>query len=523
MLIWHSDIASMGALITVLSLAFDPFMQQVVMYETRAVHRVNTTLQRSQYYLDQVQSDADSITLGMRAAMYNGLFDNNVAQQISPSCPTGNCTWAPVSSLALCSTCESLAPSAALSCKLTYSGGAYGNGESELKCNYKFSRLLNNFTAYGAIVDGGFTGGTIIQVSALQTISTRDPFQSSGFAFAGRKNPRSGFARVVLDHTLELKPTSIDVCAIYPCIKTYNISVASGTSYRQELDAWAPDEDWTGAAYSLEDQILSPPRDRVSESTHDTTFKIDALTANGVLLLLQTAFDGSAYVDAGSSVFSNYTSDITQAMHLTSTLTQLVDNMTTSISNHMRTTSSDTAVGKVWAMETFVRVRWWWFALPVALGPASCIFLFTAICASWKGEVDIWKSSGLATMFHGLLDDTVQAGKLDHQSGMMDVAKGLHVRLQPAADGVRRLMPGDRLAEEDHVSSLVTSLTRNANDRVRSTAHASPLTTTTADSNETTLARSSTTHSPRRDSRPDQFLIPRRPVGSPTITPTRDS
>ena len=176
---------------------------------------------------------------------------------------------------------------------------------------------------------------------------------------------------------------------MYLCIKTYNTSVANGALLSEELDAWPAEEDWTTASYLVNDPVLSPLRNRVSELTHNTTFSIDALTANGVLLLLQTAFDGSAHVNGGSSAFPNYTSDITQTLHLTSNLTQLMNNMTTSISNHIRTISSDTAEGKVWAMETSVPVRLWWFALPVALAPASSIFLFTAIFASWRGKASL--------------------------------------------------------------------------------------------------------------------------------------
>jgi len=484
----YSDIASIGALITVLSLAFDPFMQQVIMYEPRAVHKANTTLQRSQYYYDDLPSDSDGVTLGLRAAMYNGLFDNNLAQQISPSCPTGNCTWAPMSSLAMCSTCESLPISTALSCKLTYSGGAYGNSQSQLKCDYKFSKLLNGFTAFGAAVDGGFTGGTPIQVSSLQTYSPLDPFQSTGFVFAGRTNPWSGFARVMLDYTIDLKPTSIDVCAIYPCVKTYNISVAGGAPHSREIDSWASDENWTTASYLAENITLSPPKDRVSESTDDTTFNIDSIAASGILSLLVNSFNGSAYDAAGSSTVPSYTSDIMQALHMTNNLTQLMNNMTASISNHMRTSSLDTAVGQVFATETYVRIRWWWFALPIALAPASCVFLFTAIWASWTGKVEIWKSSGLATMLHGL-ESIAETNNLERQSGMEEVAKGLNVRLQTTVDGVQRLVGNNGHAAKEHPSPLVAR--------------------TSVDDSQTAM---SSTVQHNNDTAP--FVIPRRPVGS---------
>ena len=462
-------------------------MQQVVVYKPSARHRSNTTFPRSQYFEDQTQTDGYGVSLGLRAALYNGLFDNKAAQQISPSCPTGNCTWPLLSSLAMCSTCESLPAKSALHCNLTTSGGAYGNADSELKCNYTFSKFLDGFSAFGELADPEYNGGTPIQVSALQTAS--DGFEPGDFAFAGKKNPWSGFVKVTLEPVLEVKPISVEVCALYPCVKTYNLSLIDGKTSFLEVNVWSSDKDWTYANYEIDNQTLSPPKDRVSESSQLTNFTIDFLTVNGMLELFQNTFNGSALIEAGPEQTALYTSDIIQALHMTDNLTELVNNMTTSISNHMRDVSSDTAVGKVWAMETFVRVRWWWFALPVALAPASCIFLFTAILASWRSKVEIWKSSGLATMFHGL-DNTIQSGQLDRQSGMIDVAKGLNVRLQPTVDGIQRLVGSDGHAAKEHASPLVGS--------------------TSVDDSQT--ARSSTVEHNGKNA---PFVIPRRPIGSP--------
>ena len=462
-------------------------MQQVVVYEPTARHRLNTTFPRSQYFEDRTQTDANGVSLGLRAALYNGLFDNKAAQQISPSCPTGNCTWPLLSSLAICSTCESLPVKSALHCELTVSGGAYGNAESELLCNYTVSKFLDGFSAFGVAADGGFTGGTPIQVSALQTASGF--FETGDFVFAGKRNPWSGFVKVTLEPVLEVKPISVDVCALYPCIKTYNLSLVDGKTSFQEVDVWSSDKDWTYANYGVYNQTLSPPTDRVSESSKSTNFTIEFLTVNGMLALFQNAFNGSADIPAAPEQQASYTSDIMQALHMTDNLTQLMENMTTSISNHMRDISSDTAIGKVWAMETFVRVRWWWFALPVALAPASCVFLFTAILSSWRGKVEIWKSSGLATMFHGL-DNAMQLSQLDRQSGMIDVAKRLNVRLQPTVDGVQRLVGSDGHAAKEDASPLVGS--------------------TSVDDSQT--ARSSTVE---HNGETAPFVIPRRPIGSP--------
>ena len=91
-------VSSLGAFITILALAIDPFAQQVASYQLeKFASSQNSTLPVRFSFSD----DLDASFLG---AVYAGLFGSG-QNALNPYCPSGNCTWAPYETLALCSRC----------------------------------------------------------------------------------------------------------------------------------------------------------------------------------------------------------------------------------------------------------------------------------------------------------------------------------------------------------------------------------------------------------------------------------
>ncbi|CEL03697.1 hypothetical protein ASPCAL04843 [Aspergillus calidoustus] len=99
------SLVSLGALITVLSLAFDPFMQQLLSYPLReapsdsalaSVHQCTT-------YEPGPQDD-----FGLRKATNAGIWTDKF--ELDPMCESGNCTWPAFSSVGICSVCEDITP-----------------------------------------------------------------------------------------------------------------------------------------------------------------------------------------------------------------------------------------------------------------------------------------------------------------------------------------------------------------------------------------------------------------------------
>lgn len=84
---------------------------------------------------------------------------------------------------------------------------------------------------------------------------------------------------------------------------------------------------------------------------------------------------------------------------------------------------------------TRVHVRWQWIALPLTLTVFSIVLLGVAIERSEGAGKVIWKSSILATLFHGV--QGWDAKELDHRSlsEMEKAAKGMNVALTSGTDG----------------------------------------------------------------------------------------
>jgi hypothetical protein len=96
----------LGVTITVLSLIFDLFMQQVLTYPIRE-RLVNgtsggaTTNRALIAPLELLGEDAHRI-------VYTGQFSDSL--DLTPTCPSGNCTWEPFRSVGICSACEDIHP-----------------------------------------------------------------------------------------------------------------------------------------------------------------------------------------------------------------------------------------------------------------------------------------------------------------------------------------------------------------------------------------------------------------------------
>lgn len=90
-----SSIASIGAIITILSLAADPFVQQVITVtsdpisgESEAAWTGKMTVP-SQYYYGNTTQQTNDVLDSVNNAIWNkkSIFDRRA------HCPTGNCTW----------------------------------------------------------------------------------------------------------------------------------------------------------------------------------------------------------------------------------------------------------------------------------------------------------------------------------------------------------------------------------------------------------------------------------------------
>ena len=77
---------------------------------------------------------------------------------------------------------------------------------------------------------------------------------------------------------------------------------------------------------------------------------------------------------------------------------------------------SDATKGTAWGPQTYVHIRWVWFSLPLVLLMISLAFLIAAILQSRLSNVDVWKTSALAVLMHGLRNDVVHEDRLTEEA-----------------------------------------------------------------------------------------------------------
>ncbi|KAI9894189.1 MAG: hypothetical protein M1814_004043 [Vezdaea aestivalis] len=122
LLVWlgrKTSILPLGALTIILSLALDPFAQQLVQTEIRMTNSASlkAMIARAPRYSQEFDlgpsgpvpafADAD---IPMKTAILEGLTrtEGDVLNQTTYECPGDNCTWTPFESLAVCNSCNDL-------------------------------------------------------------------------------------------------------------------------------------------------------------------------------------------------------------------------------------------------------------------------------------------------------------------------------------------------------------------------------------------------------------------------------
>ncbi|KAL8930577.1 MAG: hypothetical protein Q9208_000447 [Pyrenodesmia sp. 3 TL-2023] len=222
-------------------------------------------------------------------------------------------------------------------------------------------------------------------------------------------------------------------CSIFYCVGKYASTVKDGVVSQQMLAAWRND---SASHKDSSDLILKPPE---SFSDHNETlvFNVTHVAAAAINSFMTRKFTGVGGVNNSGSIFS---SDIVQALYDTSNLTRRIGNLATSMTNNIREQDdhvSRPAHGIAWTDETYVHVRWGWFAFPAALMLISALFLLAIILETSYRDILVWKSSNLALLFHGrgLNLSSPSDQPVSRLSAMTSRARNIKTELLETPDG----------------------------------------------------------------------------------------
>lgn len=460
-MIYYRYVASIGAIVTILALAVDPTVQQIV--SIRSDQRNSTvpaSLGRAQSFLQYGPGSGytwppSSPTSGMLGAIYSGMFfgvqDSNAAAvslDMNPSCPTGNCTFPPFQSLAICSTCEDVSQTLIRTCP---------NGNDSSYCQFSLPNGLKiNKTdladdLLGLVATSGY----------LDQLQNSTQYGNTFFTFT---RIRALHPEDEVNYISTLNNVSATQCLLYWCVNTYKAQVTSGQLYEEVKASWYSNatEWWFDRRGAMNDEridLIPPPLANHTNSTANPNFTVGYLPSLGISeflaskLTLSNSYapgpDGSSFGPDETNNASSFTNsqDLLRIFR-DSDMDRLFESLAKSMTRNIRDAnasnqamSSDGFTGPLPGVglangtasydHIYVSVRWGWLTLSVALVLLTINFLILTIFQSTRHDVAPWKSSPVPLLFHGLDDNETQ--RLRKAKGVVEMerlSKDIRVELK---------------------------------------------------------------------------------------------
>ena len=443
-------LASLGAAITILAVASDPFIQQVVKYHPcpQIASQGTALLARTNNYnLTGIRTGPlqQSLDLPMQVAIFEGAFDS--FSPIQATCTTGNCTFGDFRTAAMCSSCEDISSTINITCpKSVEQYGCAG------ECIWQLYSGLNLTLP---------TNGKAMEVGTNLTADDQPFLVTTSMMWFEHLDQTASLNCSALFPKLQVKAAS---CSLYPCVRTFDTTVSGGKTVETLLSTspMSPNGTYPGSpwlAVPMPCLINGTYYDSASFTKQNATNTINATVTDennknvtlwvprecvftyleplGLQQYLPEFLAGHVE-DAIEDDFSDsawlgqlYHGGNVTISDANTTWATIADSMTV----HMRQSADGFNLqplnGEAQHTETCISVQWPWLAFPASLLVLSVVFLIATVLQSIKySRKQMWKSSPLALLFHGLnhdLRDRAHLGNTDEE--MKRAAQGLLVKL----------------------------------------------------------------------------------------------
>ena len=445
-------LAIIAAVITVLAVVFDPFIQQIVRYPSRITLSPNGVATTSRAF----GFGADIDELDQISASNAGSWSDSTQFQRSPICTSGTCDWPTFTSLEWCSKCEDVTNSTVLKGDFCDNGGSYlgtsGNctvsiagSQPYMVVNYTVLDpsatsldMFNNFVspvfqmgrqykeawrAYDQVVPLPWAPNRTIN-------GVRDPvvaFEYASLAYS------SNFVSS-LNTTIALA----ERCILTPCLKEIKLSMTNGvplinttsvnygfTSVRGLQNfggvsgvssCWQPSPQnvtYSRKGKTAVDYFVLP-------NLYDNFFYVDKLAPAFCPIslygfLVQQHLGGRTTTRTGATEYCtntfppDYSSDAMRVIR-NHNLSYVLENIAASFSKLAIDKGGETVTGTVKVSETYILVRWEWMILPISLVAVGALLLLATIIRHSRHRNNLWRSSLLPLLYHQVEMSTQSSG-----------------------------------------------------------------------------------------------------------------
>ncbi|KAF9741584.1 hypothetical protein PMIN02_004195 [Paraphaeosphaeria minitans] len=488
-------LAALGAVVTVFTMAMDPFFQQVVRYPQRTVLEAQNSsiavafrIEESQYARANQGGQLMTPNTDMSAIIENHFRDistppiqvrNGTRAEIPLSCPTSNCAWESYETLGVCSECVDIVDMLEFDClentKLDWvqDSTAYIPWQNGTMCGWFFNATgVNTTMMIGYRVESltNLTSSEILVTKAMPLISNmnRRPSWGGSINFKHVRNPIANFVVVspynttddesILESIFQHKKPQAHECMLAWCVKTIEssyhesaytetiksqfINTTAGPFPFTFIDADTTDPKDTWKMQYLQDITVDPhARDGQGNTS---SFGLSNDTAANVVTIfddyLPSFFTRPNNASKTWMKYKTWMEDPpfwenpTNVWLPPDNITHHVENLATAMTNQMRNWGNTTAWGKSFSEETFIEVRWVWLILPITVLVLTLLFLLGTMRRTYieSDRVGVWKNSAIVTLLYGLPDELQwKLTDLQHYKKPQSRAKELNVRLLP--------------------------------------------------------------------------------------------
>jgi hypothetical protein len=470
--------ASIGALVTIFALGINVFSQQALRYEATYPFSDDAWMPTAQFMNGSVTGIAPLGRLSwveyfdteLLASPYAAFYQRTNGNMIATAhCGTGNCTWEPYLTLAVCNTCIDLSPQL----KRTHiDANKYGFRGTD------YYTLPNEFGLFGTPPwdkrsSDPLYETAILNITTARTGSVLEEDYEAYHNWTSIAFPNNGskllniFAVGLSPGTIPKEPDANDTnagqaqsyaapvayeCLLQFCVRNLSAIFSNGTLRETEISTYI-DQNWQPGRRNGKNpgppMVIQPPGAQKSYVVEDAALGTTSHWLSEVLRGNATRYDGERFRSQSSPTKTS--SDIVQSIYLamnksTTGFPNLIESLAQSLSISLRDISYQPqrdAVGKAFTIGNHAVVRWPWLILPAVELLASLVFLVAVMLETKKAGMVPWTNNPLAYFFHGFDQRPLRGNDYKTQRIMEKEARGLMVEFRKHEDGGRLVVVDD--------------------------------------------------------------------------------
>ncbi|KAK8023930.1 hypothetical protein PG993_011996 [Apiospora rasikravindrae] len=465
-------VAIAGAVITVATLALDPFAQQVMFFPSRTIPAKDG---KAIFKSTQTWRDLDMTSV--QGAVFGGIYRN--PQITNYKCTEASCSWPTITTLGVCSICQDLTLKAEVKCSTTPGPKIPSQSDtmSFLEANGQDAEHSSQWTKIKLLPQEGYDNYSAKNVLGGMISPDVDYWFTTVLSYSTFFDSRTHPLPKV---TPALLMPQILGCGLHPCGQVWTTpSVVNGTMAdggaptssvplrhlysNVGLDRFYPTPNRSD--YSDVLQVVNKQRSVLFPG--NGTFTVSQTVANnltnlmtqmyratslggnenfgdafpekvkGIYGLTDALFDANidsrdetlataAAADSSGSAgaMTAVKSPIASFARVARGLSEYVRN-----NDNLDSSSGDDAEsqedwnGKAWRQETYIEVRWVFLTLPLVVLAATLALLCVAVLRSRGQGARVWKSSSLALLFHDVYGEMAVTAS-DDAKNKTDKPKG---------------------------------------------------------------------------------------------------